>query len=1141
MLRAKAGKSDFYPYVAQSAWAAFCAQFAARKAASNKKLFVLVFESFSDCEIFHPRLKFFLKWWGVDCACRVLPPLALDSCSDASAFDAVCERTGTLNAMAESCKSPAAEFVLATPDSIFAPAPAPGTVGRMELKKGDKIRLEDFRDKLCSFGYFNEVLCESPGQFSVRGGVVDVYPIAARAPVRIDFFGDEIDAMRTFNPDTQLGDDRILSARIDAVPPQSLSSGERCGSEKFSALDYLPKSGVQWMFFEPSSLESKFQGEFLYSEDSNFDKPGFQRVFDRQGKFGDCFCAVSAIDLSGESFSNAVRREFDCEDMSAYSGVSFDDEIGVERFNSESKTRSSFLRRLADWSASGADVFIAAESKGDEENARRMFAAENIKCSFKFINGNFGDGFIIKKFPADFVRPPKIAKSARSAVFASCREVFGRRAKPSLEPRRRMFSYRAQVDQLLDFSELGEGDYVVHFTHGICRYHGVVKLDLDGSSQEVMKLEFEDSAMLYLPLHKAHLLSRYIGLDKRHPKLARLDSKSWIKVKAAAELATLDYAAELLEMQSKREIAQGHAFPPDGDWQRSFDDSFPYAETPDQLRAIEEVKADMQASRPMERLLCADVGFGKTEVAMRAAFKAAMDGKQTAILCPTTILCQQHFRNFRERMSGYPIVVEMLSRFRTKSEAEKIKRQLAAGQIDIIIGTHALLAADVNFKDLGLLVIDEEHRFGVKHKEKIKRMREGIDVLSMSATPIPRTLYFAMMGARAISLMETPPKNRFPVETFVREYSDEIVREAVLRETSRGGQVFYLHNRVKTIDSTAEKLRSMFPNLRIGVGHGQMTENALEKLMADFVDGKYDILVCTTIIESGLDIPNCNTIIIEGADKFGLAQLYQLRGRVGRFTRRAYAWLLLHRHANLVESARKRLGAIRQYNKPGAGFRIATRDLQLRGCGNLLGAKQSGHIAGVGFDLYCALLKRSIALLRGEKNSGIVRANVNLDFVAMGDIEKSVADVSQAENYFQEIKLREITARESDKIKALVPRGYVPQTQLRVDIYRKLAMAASEDEVDKIKFEIEDRYGKCPVYVEYLFMLAKIRVLAESLGFIGVETQGDNLKLQIRGGDHIEYFRINGRFPRLTRRKAVEKLAEIENFLKTVVPSIRKT
>lgn len=424
-------------------------------------------------------------------------------------------------------------------------------------------------------------------------------------------------------------------------------------------------------------------------------------------------------------------------------------------------------------------MFLAADGEGDRELAKRMFADARVKFDCRFVGASFGEGFLISKFGK--IRPDWkiLSRDAAGAAFVGVRDFFGRRAKTELEPRRRMFSHRAQVDQLLDFSELGEGDYVVHLGHGVCRYLGVVKLDFDGKKEEAIKLEFEDGAILYLPLHKSYLLSRYIGLDKKHPKLAKLDSKSWIKVKSAAELAALDYAAELLEMQSRRELAKGYAFPPDDQWQREFDDAFPYTETPDQLRAIADVKADMESSKPMDRLLCADVGFGKTEVAMRAAFKCAMAGRQVAVLCPTTILSQQHFRNFRERFAGYPIVVEMLSRFRTRGESEKIKAQLAAGQIDVIIGTHALLSADVDFKDLGLLVVDEEHRFGVKHKERIKKMREGVDVLSMSATPIPRTLYFAMMGARTISLMETPPKNRFPVETVVREYSDDAVREAV--------------------------------------------------------------------------------------------------------------------------------------------------------------------------------------------------------------------------------------------------------------------------------------------------------------------------------------------------------------------------
>ena len=471
---------------------------------------------------------------------------------------------------------------------------------------------------------------------------------------------------------------------------------------------------------------------------------------------------------------------------------------------------------------------------------------------------------------------------------------------------------------------------------------------------------------------------------------------------------------------------------------------------------------------------------------------------------------------------------------------QKIKAQLSAGQIDVIIGTHALLADDVDFKNLGLLVVDEEHRFGVKHKERIKKMRAGVDVLSMSATPIPRTLYFAMMGARTISLMETPPKNRFPVETMVREYSDDTVREAISRELSRGGQVFYLHNRVTTIENVAQKIRQMFPNAKVAVGHGQMSETKLEKLMGDFVDGKFDILVCTTIIESGLDIPNCNTIIIEGADKFGLAQLYQLRGRVGRFTRRAYAWLLLHRYAGLVESARKRLGAIRQFNKPGAGFRIATRDLQLRGCGNLLGAKQSGHIAGVGFDLYCALLKRSIALLKGEKSGAIERASVELDFVKMGESDKNQANVSNTENYYQEILIREMERGGGENVKAYIPPEYIPQTQLRVDFYRKISMAVSIKEIEAIEFEMIDRFGKLPKVVDYLIKTARVRVCAEAQGFLKVETQGNLLKLQIRGGKEQQYFRLNGNFPRLTKRNADAKLSEIEKFLTNVVPSIKK-
>lgn len=1115
----------------------------------GKKIVVLCMESFSDCEYFYSKLKYFLELSGVDANVKLLPPIPTSA--DAKYFDAVCERIGTVNDIAQfsgDCglgqvggSSDLKKLVLLTTPAALADSMHDDKIFQgLSLSRGDKLDPESLRLKLVEFGYYNEPLCELPGQFSVRGGVLDIYPVSAEQPVRLDFFGDELEEIRTFNPDTQLSDGKLSSVRIDAVPENmrdESEDGDESSVPSFSVFDLICEIPSDWIFFEPHQLVLK-NSDLFSTFESGISKKSFARIFANKNN---SFCAISSLDLPSEVFISAARAPFKAEGLSEYSDDLFDEKIGVERFDSERAGRMEFARSLSNFAKSGFDIFISAENLSDREMIADLFKDANAdfsKCSF--IEGNFGDGFIISDFGSLNASWKIRTKNSKGAAFVSAPRLLGRRVKPALQPRRKMFSRRAQVDQLLDFSELGEGDYVVHYGHGICRYHGVAKLDTNGAMQEFLKLEFEDEAYLYLPLHECHLLGRYIGLDKRTPKLSKLDSKSWTKIRTAAEHAALDYAAELLETQSKREVAKGFAFESDDRWQQSFDESFPFAETPDQLRAIAEVKADMQSDLPMERLLCADVGFGKTEVAMRAAFKAAMSGKQTAILCPTTILSQQHFRNFRERFSGYPIVIEMLSRFRTRGEAAQIKSQLAAGKIDIIIGTHALLSSDVEFKDLGLLVIDEEHRFGVKHKEKIKRLRQHIDVLSMSATPIPRTLYFAMMGARKISLMETPPKDRFPVETMVREYSDDIVRSAIDTEISRGGQIFYLHNRVKSIEETARKLREMFPSLRIGVGHGQMSELALERLMADFVDGKYDILVCTTIIESGLDIPNCNTIIIEGADKFGLAQLYQLRGRVGRFTRRAYAWLLLHRHAVLVESARKRLGAIRQYNKPGAGFRIATRDLQLRGCGNLLGAKQSGHIAGVGFDLYCSLLKKSIALLKGEQKAYWVRARVALDFIVLGEGAKSENTLSNAETIYQELKMKETFASSVDTAKAYIPEAYIPQTQLRVDLYRKLSQAVSLKEVEDIAAQTDDRFGAVPEAAQILFFLARIRILAESAQLIAVESEGGSLKLRLNSESKTEHFRINGRFPRLKQTSAVARLKEIEHFLTHTLPSIRK-
>ena len=1147
ILKANRAGSKFFYGVASPAQAAFVAREAVCGdfAMSNADLSVVVLPSQSDAELFYMRLKAYLDIDKADVRVRVLPQIEEAQGQDADRFDASCERIGTLNAVRlASSQSTQKTIVLATPDSILSKAPKPEASDFVNIEVGGKVSLDDLKKTLILFGYYNEVLCESPGQFAVRGGIIDVYPIAAHSPVRIELFGDCVDNIRNFDHDTQLSDGTMQSVRIDSAT-QAESDGR--------VLDYFKGKRINWFMIEPSELASKFGDAFFEFENIKSPKSNLKSVLESADATNGKILGVSAINAHSGMFDGCESAEMFSQDLSEFRPPSCVDLIGYEAYEAESSLRGKFIDKIISWARGGYEVFMEAASESEQKRIKELFAeraGDYFPCNF--VSSINGEGFIFeyrKKdssgeyggkesyYPLLLAGREKPGKQT-GVVFVSSYEFFGRRVKVNLAPRRKVLSRRAQVDQLLDFSELGEGDYVVHLGQGVCRYHGVVELQMGGVKQEVIKLEFEDQAYLYLPLHKSYLISRYIGLEKAQPKLSRLDSKSWIKVRTAAEMAALDYASELLDMQSKREVSEGFSFPQDDKWQKSFEDSFPFVETKDQLRAINEVKADMEDSKPMERLICADVGFGKTEVAMRAAFKCALAGKQAAILCPTTILCQQHFKNFKERMAGYPIVVEMLSRFRTPREAAKIREQLASGKIDVVIGTHALLSDKVSFKDLGLLVIDEEHRFGVKHKEKIKRLKESIDVLTMSATPIPRTLYFAMMGAKKISLIETPPKNRFPVETIVKEYSDQTVVEAINAEVARGGQVFYLHNRVKSIEETADRIKKLFPNLRVGVGHGQMDERELENLMGRFIDGKFDILVCTTIIESGLDIPNCNTIIIEGADKFGLAQLYQLRGRVGRFTRRAYAYLLLHRHAKIVEGARKRLGAIRQYNTVGAGFRIATRDLQLRGCGNLLGAKQSGHIAGVGFDMYCRLLKQSIARLKGDKNASAVRAEVYLDFIQTGLGVKPSQGVGKAENYFQEIRIREAEASRGGEMNAFISPKYISQVQLRIDLYRRISLAVSEQELEELLASTIDRFGTPPPETAALFEMSRIRVLAESAGVLSVETEGDRLKLRTGGTSAApEYFKVFGHFPRLTKSKPEDKLVEIKYILKNIYSS----
>jgi transcription-repair coupling factor (superfamily II helicase) len=718
-------------------------------------------------------------------------------------------------------------------------------------------------------------------------------------------------------------------------------------------------------------------------------------------------------------------------------------------------------------------------------------------------------------------------------------EIFGR--CKIQRPRRQKSSHalaaRSALD--IDFTDLEEGDLVVHLQHGIGRYLGLKNLPMgsggrgsepptlnsasrrseaktDQPATECLVIEYApggdavEPPKLYVPVSEAHLVSKYVGAGKAHPPLNTLGGTRWHKAKEQAERAVRDVAAELLRIQAVRETQPGHACKPDTQWQREFESSFIYEETPDQITAISQTKADQERAKPMDRLICGDVGFGKTEVAIRAAFKCVMDGKQVAILVPTTVLAQQHFNNFRERMADYPIRVELLSRFRTKREQVRVVKDLAAGAVDIVIGTHRIVQDDIAFKDLGLVVIDEEQRFGVLHKEKFKRLRTMVDVLTLSATPIPRTLYLALTGARDMSTIQTPPHDRLPVETIVTQFDERTIRDAIQRELARGGQVFFLHNRVMTIQDMADRLKKLCPNARLVIGHGQMNADDLEEVMTKFVNGEADLLLSTTIIESGLDIPNANTIIIDRADRFGLSDLYQLRGRVGRYKHQAYAYLLLPRHASLLTDVRKRISAMKQYSTLGSGFKIAMRDLEIRGAGNLLGSEQSGHITAVGFELYCQLLKQSVSSLKGEKVKPRVEVRIALDFLNESAVSSQLS-----------------VATDNQPLTADLLHNYVTEPQHRIDIYRKLAQATDKAALENLSKELRDRFGPLPPPVELLLAVGELKILASEKSVTAIEVEEDKLKIT----RHNDFITLGGKFPRLTKKEARARLKEIKRLL----------
>ena len=1063
-----------------------------------------------------------------------LPNLADYQHLDSVFIDKQCDVVRSLSLIDECRKSRNQLFIFTTPDALLQNLPDASKLHArsIHLETGSVCDFEALKNRLSGeLGYSYEAVCENPGQYAVRGGIIDVYPTNELNPFRLDFFGDQIESIKSFDPTTQLTEKPIPSLNI---LPAEMDRGQTMVQSSTIA-DYL-QHPCNWYFYNTHGIETLHPDQFSQPErirsarETKIDLLWTDRAHD-------CDDWFSLDTLSEKSWLFDLEtpdREINCISLQQfYSDLIHEDQKKVadpEYQYSEKKK----LQTLAELARQGYKVIIGAPKRDEKERLETLLntighsksrwpeihiAPIPVGVVFHDKTGTPGPKWLLDK------KSQGLILVSEADLHPYLRIRVGRRQQ-------RRVPEISQVDTMLDFTELAEGDHLVHQQHGICIFRGIEMLDF-ASNRESLSLEFANGSMLYVPLNESHLLTRYVGLTKRSPKLGKIGSNQWERDRKAAEKATMDLAAELLALQAKRNSVEGFSFPPDDEWMKQFEKAFPYNETPDQLTAIQQCKADMEQSRPMDRLICGDVGFGKTEVAMRAAFKALEAGKQVVLLVPTTVLCQQHYHTFRERMASYPVSIGMISGFRTAAEQRQLIHKVKTGQIDMVIGTHRLLSKDVEFHDLGLMIIDEEHRFGVKQKEKLKRIAETVDVLTLSATPIPRTLYMAITGARDLSVIETPPRNRLPIDTVVRSYSHEIVDSAIRAEIDRGGQVFYLHNRVATIDKVADLIRERNPKIRVVVGHGQMERNELEGIMTRFVEGEFDVMVCTTIIESGLDIPNCNTLIIEGADKFGLAQLYQIRGRVGRFNRQAYAYLLLHRKTIVADQARKRLSAIRQHNELGAGYRIAMRDLELRGAGNILGSAQSGHIAGVGFELYCRLLKQSISRYKTGDGSQIVRATVNLDFAIMGEppYKQETTRSNRLKTGYEILKETEEGADWVAPIYAYIPQAYIHETKLRIEFYRKLASAASVDEVKTIRTSLKDRFGAIPEETEALVRISAIRCLAEQKNLTSVESDKGKLKLRIANRRDIQYVKNGTYFPRLTKKSPLLLLNDCLTYL----------
>jgi transcription-repair coupling factor (superfamily II helicase) len=977
-------------------------------------------------------------------------------------------------------------IVLTVPETLLEhlyPADMSGDEHSLDLRVEQEISPDDLARRLTDLGYEAVERTELPGEFTKKGGLMDIFPPGLDSPVRIDFFDVLIESIRPFNAETQMGSDvRFKSVRIDAgcetvltaseseslrkkmaasakgleLPPWADSELGSLNSRDCESLhEYLPliEAGVTlydlhktstWIFVDREKIQERLEmAKREIEECYNRHKTVYlcispERVFHLQGAGG-----IKALDLVSSQIagSNGIH---------AIEGV---------------KGRIAEIQKAVLSIVDGGDqVFVTALDGAQLERISGVFKTE------KRLKAKTVESFVLpKNQPVGLLVAPLregIRIPALNVQILTDGDLFGRTYK------KKSFFKRRKSSPIESFLDLKEGDVVVHVNHGIGRFLKLERVTAAGRERDFLILEYADNDRLYVPLDQISMVQRY-SAPTDNPRLDSLGKASFKKVRDRVQQRTEELAEELVKIYSARMAARGFSFPPDTIWQDEFEAAFEWEETPDQLSAIEAVKQDMESPRPMDRLVCGDVGYGKTEVAIRAAFKAVMAGKQVAFICPTTVLAMQHYRTLAKRFANYPIRVDWLSRFRTTGESNAVKEKLKKGDLDVVVGTHSLLAADVSFKNLGLLIIDEEQRFGVAHKEAVKKMRVLVDVLTLSATPIPRTLHMSLAGIRDLSIIQTPPRNRLPVMTHVMEDSDQIFKEAIDRELDRGGQVFYLHNRIDSIERAAARVRASIKDVSVGVLHGRMDDEDVENILLDFLDRKYHVLVTTSIIENGIDMPTVNTLLVDDSDHFGLSQLYQLRGRVGRSDLQAYAYFFCSDRRTLNETAQKRLNTLLEYQELGSGFKVAMRDLEIRGAGNILGKEQSGDIMDVGFEMYIKLLEEAVARVRGEEHKIDVHTSINL------------------------------------RTDMYLPENYIPDTRQRIEFYKRFEGAVSEAEVDELLVELQDRFGPAPELVETFVALERIRVLASACGFESIY-QEDSGRVQLKPSN---YFRVPG--PRL--------------------------